>query len=484
VKASQPRKIDAYLRVSRVGERAGSDSYGSPDDQRQAIERWATYQDVQIAKEWLDEDESGGTQERPSLERAIVRALAGKTDGIVCYDISRFSRFTEGGLRDLRRLKESGARLVFTQEQIDTSTWQGRLTYTLLLAMHEAALEQHKERWRTTKARGIREGRQIGPTPVGYERSRGKHGQLVPHPTEGPAITRAYMLAATEGLAAAAASLTEAIPTKTFVARKRVTAERYGVELGDTVTVPATWNLTTTRRMLAQRVYLGAAYYRYQDGQELHNAAAHEPLTNLDLWTLAQTEPDDRRAPAGDFPLSGHAHCGNCGGKMVGSRSGSRAKGNYRRMYKCASKSCARRVSTSAVPLEQLGRELLAEHVDIELRTDDADPNVLAAVEAARGARQAAEAKLRDWRSDEDQAEALGRAAHEAVAATYERELAQAQRAYERTLEDAVSIPLAPGDILEGSDEDLAEAFKRYGHVLRVEAGRGNIAERVTLEPA
>ena len=41
MKASQPRKIDAYLRVSRVGERAGSDSYGSPDDQRQAIAWYA-----------------------------------------------------------------------------------------------------------------------------------------------------------------------------------------------------------------------------------------------------------------------------------------------------------------------------------------------------------------------------------------------------------------------------------------------------------
>jgi DNA invertase Pin-like site-specific DNA recombinase len=102
-----PKKIDAYLRVSRVGERAGVDSYSSPDVQREAIVRWATYKQVDIAAEHLDEDESGGTQERPGLERAIARAIAGETDGIIAYDISRFSRFTEGGLRDLRRLQDS-----------------------------------------------------------------------------------------------------------------------------------------------------------------------------------------------------------------------------------------------------------------------------------------------------------------------------------------------------------------------------------------
>jgi DNA invertase Pin-like site-specific DNA recombinase len=472
--------MDAYLRVSRVGERAGAESYGSPDDQRDAIKRWADYQGVTIVQEHLDEDESGGSQERPGLEAAVSRALAGDTDGIVCYDISRFSRFTEGGLRDLRRLKESGARLVFTQEQIDTSTRQGRLTYTLLLAMHQAALEQHKERWRTTKARGIREGRQIGPTPVGYTRARdnGKHGQLVPHPTEGPAITRAFELAATQGLSAAIAHLQAAIPTKTFFTRKRKTAERYGVALGASVTVPATWNPATVRRLLAQRVYLGAAYY----GDELYNAAAHEPLTDLDTWTLAQSEPDERRAKPAEFPVTGYVRCGSCGDNMSGSRSGSKDAGNYRRMYKCTNRESSRRVSVSAVPLEQLARELLATYAGTA-GTHDAGPSP-EALEPVRAALQAAEAKLRDWRADKAQREQLGGAAHEAVATTYEAEVAEAQRAYEAVLQGVVSWPLSASDVIDADGPELGDAFESYGRVLRVEPGRGNLTARVTLEQA
>ena len=37
------RPLDAYVRVSAVGERGGDESYGSPTVQREAEERWAEY---------------------------------------------------------------------------------------------------------------------------------------------------------------------------------------------------------------------------------------------------------------------------------------------------------------------------------------------------------------------------------------------------------------------------------------------------------
>jgi hypothetical protein len=47
------KRMDAYLRGSRVCERAGSDSYGSPEDQREAIQRWAEYKGVELAHRGL-----------------------------------------------------------------------------------------------------------------------------------------------------------------------------------------------------------------------------------------------------------------------------------------------------------------------------------------------------------------------------------------------------------------------------------------------
>jgi len=83
--------MDGYIRVSR---RLGREGPGdiSPDVQREAIKRWAAYKDVEVDEWHVDEDWSGGTHERPGLERAIERATAGETGGIVLWKIDRFSR--------------------------------------------------------------------------------------------------------------------------------------------------------------------------------------------------------------------------------------------------------------------------------------------------------------------------------------------------------------------------------------------------------
>src|SRR5690242_20095117 len=123
-----PMPMDGYIRVSTVRGRSGA-GYISPAIQREAIERWAAYKDIEIVQWHVDEDQSGGTHDRPGLNEAVERAVTGQTGGIVSWRIDRFSRFTEGGLRDLRRLEEAGARLAFVTEDIDTSGPMGRFVY-------------------------------------------------------------------------------------------------------------------------------------------------------------------------------------------------------------------------------------------------------------------------------------------------------------------------------------------------------------------
>ena len=135
-----------------------------------------------------DEDECGGTQDRPGLDRARDRALNGETGGIVSWKIDRFSRFTEGGLRDLRLLEDRGARLAFVVEDIDTSGPMGKLVYTMLLAFAEFFLDNIKAGWVDTKARAIERGAHIGPTNVGYLKR--KDGTLEVDPDRGPLVTR------------------------------------------------------------------------------------------------------------------------------------------------------------------------------------------------------------------------------------------------------------------------------------------------------
>jgi DNA invertase Pin-like site-specific DNA recombinase len=167
---AQPRTMDGYIRVSRRMGRGGP-GYISPKAQREAIRRWADYKGVTIAAWHEDEDETGSTQDRPGLVAAVERAVNGDTCGIVSWRIDRFSRYTEGGLRDLRRLEDAGARLAFVIEDIDTSGPMGRFVYTVMLAMGEYFLEAIKSGWVTAKSKAIERGAHIGPTPYGDTRN-------------------------------------------------------------------------------------------------------------------------------------------------------------------------------------------------------------------------------------------------------------------------------------------------------------------------
>lgn len=289
--------MDGYVRVSRVLGRDG-DSYISPSVQRDAIQRWADYKGVEIGEWHVDEDWSGGTHKRPGLERAVTRALDGETGGIVSWKIDRFSRQTEGGLRDLRRLQTAGARLAFVVEDIDTETVYGRMIYTILLAVSEAFLESVKASWVTAKERAVARGAYISRTPFGYHRR--DDGTLEPDPMSGPIVTEAFRLAAGDSLNAAMRYLEQMVPSRR-------------------------WTTTTVRRLLSGRSYLGDTRHagRVQAG-------THEPLVSRQVWEAAQSTPVGRRSAEG-FPLSGILQCGTCGSGMVGSRGG---KGQ--RTYRCA----------------------------------------------------------------------------------------------------------------------------------------------------
>ena len=321
---------DGYIRVSRRMGRKGP-GYISPDVQREAIERWAEYKGVAIAAWHVDEDETGGSHDRPGLNAAVERAVTGQTGGIVYWRIDRFSRFTEGGLRDLRRLQDAGARLVFVVEDIDTSGPMGKFVYTVMLAMSEYVLDSLKAGWITAKTRAVERGAHIGPTPLGY--TRNGDGILRVHPDRGAIVTEAFEAAARDGLGAAV----------DYLAGLGLTHEN-GKRKGR----PLSFTAFTTRRLLSNETYLGRVAY----GDDLSHPDAHDPLVTPDVFRAVgrRLGSGERvRAPKAEFPLSGGlAVCGSCGAHLVGGRGGL----DKRRMYRCSAR-CDAPVALSAEPLEQ-----------------------------------------------------------------------------------------------------------------------------------
>jgi DNA invertase Pin-like site-specific DNA recombinase len=443
---TQPKTMDGYVTVSR---RLGREGPGciSPRVQREAIERWAEYKGVTIAEWHVDEDETGGTQDRPGLVAAVERTVNGETGGIVSWRIDRFSRYTEGGLRDLRRLQERDARLAFVVEDIDTSGPMGRFVYTVMLAMGEYFLETIKAGWVTAKSKAIARGAHIGPTPFGY--TRDDDGTLAIDPQAGPIVSEAFAICARNGLASAIEFLSERAADRT-------------------------WTTFTARRFFFQRVYLGQVSY----GDQVR-AGAHEALVTRAIFEAVRQQlgsGERARRAKQDFPLSGVAVCGTCAAPMVGGRGGADA----RRMYRC-SKRCEAPAVTSAVPLEQHVVAFLREafrHPGMRVGGESAD------ISAAETALLEAEHELDAFASDLN--------ARRLLRDRYNHHLQQRVDAVEQAREQLHAVMAAAEDsavvVPDELWDDLTPA--EVGDVLRstlaqvvVNRGRGPLGGRVVVLP-
>jgi DNA invertase Pin-like site-specific DNA recombinase len=446
-----PQIMDGYIRVSRVQGREG-EGYISPTVQREAIQRWAEYKDIEIGEWLIDEDHSGGTHNRPALKQGIERALAGETAGMVSWKIDRFSRTTEGGLRDLRRLQEAEARLAFVVEDIDTGTTYGKMVYTILLAVSEAFLESIKTSWLDAKSRAVKRGAVISRTPFGYKRC--ENGALEPDPAVAPIVAEAFRVAASQGLAATLTYLLEAFPARR-------------------------WTTTKVRRLLSNRVYLGETRH----GEQVQ-AGTHEALVSRSIWEASQTLPMPR-ATSEDFPLSGVVHCASCGAAMVGGRGG---KGQ--RIYRCSAslaQSAATCPTGCVVTAQRLEDHLVATAVavldgygaDASIGENDASADLTELEDAEREAL----AELEAFAADLTMRRVMGERYHHHL---LEREAAwkSARDAY-RT-----ACKAAEGGRTRYVPDDIAEDPKASGQFLAglykvaVHPGRGlKIEDRIGFAP-
>jgi site-specific DNA recombinase len=125
---------------------------------------------------------SGGSTDRPALQRLLEDIRAGKLDIIVVYKVDRLTR----SLADFAKLVElfdaHAVSFVSVTQQFNTTSSMGRLTLNVLLSFAQFEREVTGERIRDKIAASKRKGIWVGGNvPLGYE-SRDK--KLVVHEEE------------------------------------------------------------------------------------------------------------------------------------------------------------------------------------------------------------------------------------------------------------------------------------------------------------
>jgi DNA invertase Pin-like site-specific DNA recombinase len=125
---------------------------------------------TQIRTRYDDGGYSGGTTDRPALQRLLEDVKAGKVDVIVVYKVDRLTRSLADFAKLVELFDQRGVSFVSVTQQFNTTTSMGRLTLNVLLSFAQFEREVTSERIRDKIAASKRKGLWVGGmVPLGYK---------------------------------------------------------------------------------------------------------------------------------------------------------------------------------------------------------------------------------------------------------------------------------------------------------------------------
>ena len=173
----KPVRCAIYTRVST--EHGLDQEFNSLDAQYDAASAYIKSQAhagwTSIRSRYDDGGYSGGSIDRPDLQRLLEDIRAHRIDVIVVYKVDRLTR----SLADFAKLVElfdaHGVSFVSVTQQFNTTTSMGRLTLNVLLSFAQFEREVTSERIRDKIAASKRKGIWVGGNlPLGYRMQDGK----------------------------------------------------------------------------------------------------------------------------------------------------------------------------------------------------------------------------------------------------------------------------------------------------------------------
>jgi DNA invertase Pin-like site-specific DNA recombinase len=274
-----PRRLRCAIYTRKSSEEGLDMEFNSLDAQREACEAYIASQRSEgwaaIREPYDDGGVSGGTLERPALQRLLADVEAGLIDVIVVYKIDRLSR----SLMDFARLVEIFDRnqvtFVSVTQSFNTTTSMGRLTLNILLSFaqfeREVIGERIRDKFAASRKRGMWMG---GYVPLGYDvRDR----KLTINEAEAATVRMIFKRFVAIGSATklAKALVAEGVRTKSG----RLIDKGY------------------IYRLLNSQVYLGEATHK-----GVSYPGEHAPIIDRSLWnkvhSILQTSPRLRAANA------------------------------------------------------------------------------------------------------------------------------------------------------------------------------------------
>jgi site-specific DNA recombinase len=175
-------KVAIYARVSSDSQ----DTDLSISAQLRALRDYAVKHDYQIVREYVDEAESGRTDDRPAFREmvALARAKHPPFEAILVWKLNRFARNRLDSMTYKKLLRDRGVKVVSINEPLE-DTPSGHLLEGIIETVDEFYSENMGEDIR----RGIRECAERGfypgaRAPYGYHKVKVNDGDKIRHRLE------------------------------------------------------------------------------------------------------------------------------------------------------------------------------------------------------------------------------------------------------------------------------------------------------------
>src|SRR5262250_2063887 len=153
------KRVAIYARVSTL------DKGQDPETQLVGLREYATRRGFVLVGEYVDYA-SGLRDDRPQYRRLVEAARQRHIDVVLVWRYDRFARSTQALVQALKEFQRLHVDFISYQENIDTTTPQGEMIFTVMasLAQFESALIS--ERVKAGMARARAQGKPISRAPI------------------------------------------------------------------------------------------------------------------------------------------------------------------------------------------------------------------------------------------------------------------------------------------------------------------------------
>jgi DNA invertase Pin-like site-specific DNA recombinase len=153
------KQVALYARVSTLDKRQ------DPETQLLALREYAEQRGFLLVGEYVDHA-SGGHDDRPQYRALLDAARKRQLDVVLVWRYDRFARSTQALVNALKEFQHLGVDFISYQENIDTTTPQGELIFTVMASLAQFERALISERVKAGMVRAKTQGKRISRPPI------------------------------------------------------------------------------------------------------------------------------------------------------------------------------------------------------------------------------------------------------------------------------------------------------------------------------